>query len=119
MVQRANNVCTFDPIIKFSFHTMLSSADHGVLPDSNSGDIHEDTPTTTDKVETAAPLKKNKHRKEDFELGQLLGGGAFAKVVEGTVINDKSPQFGCKYAVKVMDKRHIMKNGKIKYVCVC
>ena len=112
---------------------MLSSADHGVLPDSNSGDIHEDddatnqpadTPTTTDKVETAAPaqsapLKKNKHRKEDFELGQLLGGGAFAKVVEGTVINDKSPQFGCKYAVKVMDKRHIMKNGKIKYVCVC
>eukprot|EP01084_Bolivina_argentea_P003227 6034_1 len=59
-----------------------------------------------------------KHRKEDFELGQLLGDGAFAKVVEGTIINEKSPQYGKKYAIKVMDKRHIMKNDKIKYVTI-
>eukprot|EP00484_Ammonia_sp_Unknown_P021918 CAMPEP_0197032342 /NCGR_PEP_ID=MMETSP1384-20130603/11030_1 /TAXON_ID=29189 /ORGANISM="Ammonia sp." /LENGTH=505 /DNA_ID=CAMNT_0042461987 /DNA_START=77 /DNA_END=1594 /DNA_ORIENTATION=+ len=65
------------------------------------------------------PAKKEmKHGKDDFELGQLLGGGSYAKVVEGTIINEKSPQFGRKYAVKVMDKRHIMKNNKIKYVSI-
>ena len=63
-------------------------------------------------------MKEMKHGKDDFELGQLLGGGAFAKVVEGTIINENSPQYGRKYAVKVMDKRHIMKNNKIKYVTI-
>eukprot|EP01083_Nonionella_stella_P319044 1169101_1 len=61
---------------------------------------------------------KKKHKKEDFELGQLLGGGAFAKVVEGTIITKDSPQYGRKYAIKVMDKKHIMKNKKIKYVTI-
>jgi len=70
---------------------------------------------TTGNGSGSAP-KKMKHRKEDFEMGQLLGDGAFAKVVEGTVINEESPQFGTKYAIKVMDKRHIMKHEKIKYV---
>ena len=59
---------------------------------------------------------KAKHRKEDFELGGLLGGGAFAKVVEGKVTNEDSPFFGKEFAVKILDKRHIVKNDKIKYV---
>ncbi len=84
-------------------------------PSTATAKSDEGSSVPTVPVQTA----KMKHRKEDFELGQLLGDGAFAKVVEGTVINEKSPQFGCKYAVKVMDKRHIMKNDKIKYVCVC
>ena len=62
--------------------------------------------------------KQMKHGKDDFELGQLLGEGSFSKVVQGTIINKESPHYGHKYAVKVMDKRQIMKNNKIKYVTI-
>ncbi len=60
---------------------------------------------------------KAKHNKKDFELGGLLGGGAFAKVVEGKVTNEDSPFHGRKFAVKILDKRHIEKrkgDGKEK-----
>eukprot|EP00485_Elphidium_margaritaceum_P004993 CAMPEP_0202691356 /NCGR_PEP_ID=MMETSP1385-20130828/6092_1 /ASSEMBLY_ACC=CAM_ASM_000861 /TAXON_ID=933848 /ORGANISM="Elphidium margaritaceum" /LENGTH=505 /DNA_ID=CAMNT_0049346751 /DNA_START=27 /DNA_END=1541 /DNA_ORIENTATION=- len=66
----------------------------------------------------AGPPKAMKHGKQDFELGQLLGDGGYAKVVEGTIINKDSPQFGEKYAIKVMDKRHIVKSKKHKYVAI-
>ena len=60
--------------------------------------------------------KDMKHGKDDFAIGQFLGGGSFAKVFECKIINKRSPQYGKKYAVKVMDQRHIMKNNKTKYV---
>lgn len=75
------------------------------------------SPSGSEPNPAAKPV--HKHRKEDFELGHLLGGGAFAKVVEGTVIYEQSPQFGTKYAVKIMDKKHMVKHDKVKYVCVC
>ena len=63
-----------------------------------------------------ATKKPFKHGPKDFELGNILGDGAFGKVVVGTVTNQESPYFDKKFAIKIMDKRHIVKNKKIKYV---
>ena len=67
------------------------------------------------------PVEKKKifkHGPKDFELGNILGDGAFGKVVVGTVVNEESPYFKKKFAVKIMDKRHIVKNKKEKYVTI-
>ncbi|ETO34675.1 3-phosphoinositide-dependent protein kinase 1 [Reticulomyxa filosa] len=77
--------------------------------------------STNKKQEVVKAKKENKnidykHQKEDFELGKLLGGGSYAKVVEGKVTNPNSPFFNSEFAVKIMDKRHIVKNDKVKYV---
>lgn len=68
--------------------------------------------------EAKAPqkAKKFRHSKKDFDFEGTLGDGAFSKVVIGKVINEESPFCNSKYAVKIMDKRHIVKNDKIKYV---
>ena len=78
------------------------------------------TPTTQTKA-TEAPQKKAvkfTHRKRDFEMGKCLGEGSYAKVFEAKVINEDSPCFGKKYAIKIMDKKHIVKHDKIKYVTI-
>ena len=66
--------------------------------------------------ETKAGAKKYRHKAKDFDFESTLGDGAFSKVVVGKVVNEASPHYGNRYAVKVMDKRHIVKNDKIKYV---
>lgn len=48
---------------------------------------------------------------EDFEFGRDLGEGSYSTVVLAT---DKIT--GKKYAVKILDKRHIIKEKKVKYV---
>ncbi|GBG65097.1 hypothetical protein CBR_g49461 [Chara braunii] len=47
----------------------------------------------------------------DFAFGRLLGLGSYSKVVEATM---KST--GEKYALKVMDKQHILKERKGQYI---
>ncbi|KAJ1730609.1 serine/threonine protein kinase [Coemansia biformis] len=47
----------------------------------------------------------------DFEFGQTLGEGSYSTVVEAT---EKAT--GRVYAAKILDKRHIIKEKKIKYV---
>lgn len=48
---------------------------------------------------------------KDFELGEPLGEGSYLTVVKAV---DKHT--GTYYAVKVLDKRHIVKEKKVKYV---
>eukprot|EP00158_Paraphelidium_tribonemae_P003787 Partr_v1_DN26372_c0_g1_i3_m43012 putative 3phosphoinositidedependent protein kinase len=49
----------------------------------------------------------------DYQLGSVLGEGSYSTVVEGT---DQAT--GKVYAIKVLEKRHIVKEKKTKYVAV-
>ncbi|RLV94768.1 Serine/threonine-protein kinase PKH2 [Spathaspora sp. JA1] len=47
----------------------------------------------------------------DFKFGRLLGEGSYSTVVLATDKNNSK-----QYAVKILDKRHIIKEKKVKYV---
>ena len=47
----------------------------------------------------------------DFEVEKVLGAGSFAQVLQA-----KLKSSGESYALKIMDKRHIVKEGKAEYV---
>ncbi|KAI9676599.1 MAG: pkb-activating kinase-like protein [Bathelium mastoideum] len=48
---------------------------------------------------------------KDFEFGRTLGEGSYSTVLAAT-----DRQTGREYAIKVLDKRHIIKEKKVKYV---
>lgn len=52
----------------------------------------------------------------DFDMYQCIGQGAYAKVMESKVIKEDSDMFGNLYAVKIMDKKEIMRYQKQRYV---
>jgi serine/threonine protein kinase len=56
-------------------------------------------------------LKIDRKGIKDFQLGRELGEGSYSTVILGT---DKSN--GKKYAIKILNKRHIIKEKKVKYV---
>ncbi|ETI25354.1 hypothetical protein G647_02126 [Cladophialophora carrionii CBS 160.54] len=61
-----------------------------------------------DGTVTTRPVKKGV---KDFNFGQTLGEGSYSTVLAAT---DRSN--GREYAIKVLDKRHIIKEKKVKYV---
>lgn len=56
-------------------------------------------------------LKSHKKGVKDFQFGRTLGEGSYS-----TVLLAKDRQTGHEYAIKVLDKRHIIKEKKVKYV---
>ncbi|XP_040295298.1 3-phosphoinositide-dependent protein kinase 1 [Bufo bufo] len=52
-----------------------------------------------------------KKRPQDFRLGKILGEGSFS-----TVVLAKEIATGREYAIKILQKRHIMKENKVPYV---
>ncbi|KAJ1857594.1 3-phosphoinositide dependent protein kinase-1 [Coemansia sp. RSA 1822] len=71
-------------------------------------------PVLGSKASAAASVSKQSIRKravDDFEFGRTLGEGSYSTVVEAT---EKAT--GRVYAAKILDKRHIIKEKKIKYV---
>lgn len=56
-------------------------------------------------------LKAVKKGVKDFSFGQTLGEGSYS-----TVLAAQDRQSGKDYAIKVLDKRHIIKEKKVKYV---
>ncbi|MGH0140514.1 UNVERIFIED_CONTAM: hypothetical protein FKN15_037248 [Acipenser sinensis] len=56
----------------------------------------------------AQPRKK---RPEDFRFGKILGEGSFS-----TVVLAREQSTGKEYAIKILEKRHIMKENKAQYV---
>ncbi|KAJ1910877.1 serine/threonine protein kinase [Tieghemiomyces parasiticus] len=59
----------------------------------------------------AAPGSQAKRTVRDFTFGRILGEGSYSTVMLGT---DQTT--GQQYAVKILDKRHIIKEKKTKYV---
>lgn len=56
-------------------------------------------------------LRSIKKGVKDFSFGQTLGEGSYS-----TVLAAQDRQTGKDYAIKVLDKRHIIKEKKVKYV---
>ncbi|KAJ2703940.1 serine/threonine protein kinase, partial [Coemansia spiralis] len=61
--------------------------------------------------DSAARQSARKRAVSDFEFGRTLGEGSYSTVVEAT-----ERATGRVYAAKILDKRHIIKEKKIKYV---
>ncbi|XP_015237904.1 PREDICTED: 3-phosphoinositide-dependent protein kinase 1 [Cyprinodon variegatus] len=59
-------------------------------------------------VQTPQPRKK---KPEDFKFGKILGEGSFSTVALGRELAT-----GKEYAIKILEKRHIMKENKVQYV---
>lgn len=56
-------------------------------------------------------LKHVKKGVKDFQFGRTLGEGSYSTVMAAT-----DRQTGKEYAIKILDKRHIIKEKKVKYV---
>eukprot|EP00835_Amoeboradix_gromovi_P000469 NODE_16_length_41655_cov_0.272813.p20 type:complete len:155 gc:universal NODE_16_length_41655_cov_0.272813:30434-30898(+) len=54
-----------------------------------------------------------KRTQEDFEMKDVLGEGSYS-----TVFLASEKATGKQYAIKVLDKRHIIKERKVKYVTI-
>uniref|UniRef100_A0AAY4D7M2 3-phosphoinositide-dependent protein kinase 1 n=1 Tax=Denticeps clupeoides TaxID=299321 RepID=A0AAY4D7M2_9TELE len=57
------------------------------------------------------PTQPRKKRSDDFKFGKILGEGSFS-----TVVLAKEHNTGKEYAIKILEKRHIMKENKAQYV---
>ncbi|MCJ1275414.1 pkb-activating kinase-like protein [Puttea exsequens] len=62
-------------------------------------------------VNGKAVLTQVKRGVKDFQFGRTLGEGSYSTVMAAT-----DRQTGREYAMKVLDKRHIIKEKKVKYV---
>ncbi|KAJ1819738.1 serine/threonine protein kinase [Coemansia sp. RSA 2675] len=104
-------------------HASLTGASHA--PHRQRSD-NDETPTAQHAASTLSAASKpaassSNHSKqqqsarkravEDFEFGDTLGEGSYSTVVEAT-----ERASGRVYAAKILDKRHIIKEKKIKYV---
>ncbi|XP_061455149.1 3-phosphoinositide-dependent protein kinase 1 isoform X1 [Rhineura floridana] len=57
------------------------------------------------------PLQPRKKRPEDFKFGKILGEGSFSTVVLARELTTSR-----EYAIKILEKRHIIKENKVPYV---
>uniref|UniRef100_A0AAX7TFI1 3-phosphoinositide-dependent protein kinase 1 n=1 Tax=Astatotilapia calliptera TaxID=8154 RepID=A0AAX7TFI1_ASTCA len=65
-------------------------------------------PGASSTVQASQPRKK---RPEDFKFGKILGEGSFS-----TVVLAREQATGKEYAIKILEKRHIVKENKTQYV---
>ncbi|XP_014872385.1 putative 3-phosphoinositide-dependent protein kinase 2 isoform X2 [Poecilia latipinna] len=64
------------------------------------------------RAQPAAQMPQPRKKKpEDFKFGKILGEGSFS-----TVVLAKELATGKEYAIKILEKRHIMKENKVQYV---
>ncbi|ORX44260.1 kinase-like protein [Hesseltinella vesiculosa] len=67
----------------------------------------------TDLDDPNHPLHHHRRTVNDFEYGHALGEGSYS-----TVIAAKDKKTDKQYAIKKLDKAHIVKNDKVKYVMI-
>ena len=98
-------------------HTPLSSSPYNIEggPLSSSDDWQEKGAAVGVRQDYDAEgrpiLRSIKKGVKDFTFGQTLGEGSYS-----TVLAAQDRQTGKDYAIKVLDKRHIIKEKKVKYV---
>ncbi|XP_047389268.1 3-phosphoinositide-dependent protein kinase 1 isoform X4 [Sciurus carolinensis] len=75
------------------------------------GTTAEARPSTNPLQHTAQPPQPRKKRPEDFKFGKILGEGSFS-----TVVLARELATSREYAIKILEKRHIIKENKVPYV---
>lgn len=71
-------------------------------------------PTLSTEVDDPShPLFHHRRIVTDFDYGEILGEGSYSTVLVG-----RDKRTGKQYAVKRLDKAHIVKNNKVKYVMI-
>ncbi|KAG2206426.1 hypothetical protein INT46_002904 [Mucor plumbeus] len=78
----------------------------------NNGGGHEPT-LNTDVDDPSHPLYHHRRIVTDFDYGEILGEGSYSTVLVG-----RDKRTGKQYAIKRLDKAHIVKNNKVKYVMI-
>ncbi|KAF9314118.1 pkb-activating kinase-like protein, partial [Linnemannia elongata] len=68
-----------------------------------------DAPTAAAAAVSAVPVRKR--TLADYRLGRTLGEGSYSTVVAAVDLSNRRD-----YAIKVLDKRHIIREKKVKYV---
>ncbi|KAG1463714.1 hypothetical protein G6F46_001470 [Rhizopus delemar] len=68
---------------------------------------------STNVDDPSHPLHHQRRTVTDFEYGDILGEGSYSTVLVG-----KDKKSGKLYAIKRLDKAHIVKNNKVKYVMI-
>ncbi|XP_072273840.1 3-phosphoinositide-dependent protein kinase 1 isoform X2 [Pyxicephalus adspersus] len=86
------------------------SSQAGSTSESKTTDFRpsSDPEQNTGQQQTQQPRKK---RPQDFKFGKILGEGSFS-----TVVLAKEVTTGREYAIKILQKRHIVKENKVPYV---
>uniref|UniRef100_UPI00398F11C6 3-phosphoinositide-dependent protein kinase 1a n=1 Tax=Pristiophorus japonicus TaxID=55135 RepID=UPI00398F11C6 len=89
--------------------TMDSAGDTGPVVSS----LQRQQPATPAQRQPASghTQQPRKKRPEDFKFGKILGEGSFS-----TVVLAREQTTGKEYAIKILEKRHIIKENKVPYV---
>ncbi|KAI7878635.1 Pkinase-domain-containing protein [Lichtheimia hyalospora FSU 10163] len=97
-------------------HSVIQSNDAAGSSSNNNTTPPQQPPppvTSTDVDDPSHPLFRHRRTVTDFDYGPVLGEGSYSTVLVG---NDKKT--GKQYAIKKLDKAHIVKNDKVKYVMI-
>ncbi|KAJ1341817.1 hypothetical protein BSLG_003636 [Batrachochytrium salamandrivorans] len=88
-------------------HCQIHPSTHPTAPST----LSETRPSTSTSTPTSPspPLSLRKRQTHDFEFGEILGEGSYS-----TVLSAKETSTGREFAVKMLDKRHIVRERKTK-----
>ncbi|KAG0261844.1 pkb-activating kinase-like protein [Mortierella polycephala] len=88
-------------------YTTESSTSGNVANESTSSSSQAPAPV----AQTSTAVSVRKRTLADYKLGRTLGEGSYSTVVAAVDLSNKRD-----YAIKVLDKRHIIREKKVKYV---
>ncbi|KAI8804926.1 3-phosphoinositide-dependent protein kinase 1 [Cladochytrium replicatum] len=88
-----------------------SSASPSTNPAAPSTPPHQPAAQPTTTATPPSPSALRKRTPADFKFGRTLGEGSYS-----TVVLAHEPSTSRTYAVKILDKKHIVREKKIKYV---
>ncbi|CEP12771.1 hypothetical protein [Parasitella parasitica] len=80
---------------------------------NNSSNGRREPTLNTDVDDPSHPLYHHRRIVTDFDYGEILGEGSYSTVLIG-----RDKRTGKQYAIKRLDKAHIVKNNKVKYVMI-
>ena len=109
-----NSVTTNETNPSITNPSDLSSSNNETTS-NNSSSVNSSTANSTHSSMNHA--KRKELSVSDFYFGSLLGEGAYARVLHARLkcTTNNGPPLP-DYAVKIMDKSHIVKENKVKYV---
>ncbi|KAJ3162253.1 3-phosphoinositide dependent protein kinase-1 [Geranomyces variabilis] len=101
-------------------NSTVSASNASAATAAHQSHLHPHAPTTAPATDSSSspPATDSAARKRtpnDFVFGRVLGEGSYSTVLHAT---ERDPAAPNQYAVKILDKRHIIKEKKTKYVAI-